>query len=128
MSHRLFDYDFVRSNRLEVYLSFFASYRMFAYCPNAITPPTNEYASRTSLVMSKLRHLSQLKYILRLRKRCCCVCCCFSKSCSVCSTKKEACKLFLYSLNEYSPSIKEETPFFFYLDYATQFSIALRVI
>ena len=63
MSHRLFDYDFVRSNRLEVYLSFFASYRMFAYCPNAITPPTNEYASRTSLVMSKLRHLSQLKFI-----------------------------------------------------------------
>ena len=87
---------------------------MFAYCPNAITPPTKEYASNK---------LSYVKATTSESAEIYCVCVnvvavyvvAFLNHFVYVPKKKHA-NLSRIVLKQYSLSIKEETPFFFYLN------------
>ena len=96
---------------------------MFAHCPNTITPPTKEYASNK---------LSYVKATTSESAEIYCVCVnvvavyvvAFSKSFSMFRKKKHA-NLRSIVLKQYSLSIKEGTPFFFYLNTTIYNSVAI---
>ena len=99
---------------------------MFAHCPNTITPPTKEYASNK---------LSYVKATTSESAEIYCVCVnvvavyvvAFSKSFSMFRKKKHA-NLRSIVLKQYSLSIKEGTPFFFYLNTTIYNSVAILII